>query len=454
MLTEKTVVSAIQDARKNGAERWLHESRGRGQGALSLKISSSGTASWYFRYALGRKNRYFPLGLYGEQPDRLTLASARICCSEKAARRKEIPDGDLHADERARIAAEAERKEQAALEQVAAATEAMLKSKFTLKALLDAYVEHLRRLGKTSADDVERLVKLHVYDAFPQYSTSPAKDLTRQQATEIFRKLVEAGKGRTAGKIRAFLHAAFELALGIEGDAAAPSNMIGFGIEFNPIAATKSLTQFNQVGHRHLSALEFGKFWSRLVPMDSAAADAAKVGVLGGGQRIAQLLRASKLEYDSDSDILTLFDGKGRRRVPRRYDVPLPPMAVAIVKKRLNLIPKDAEDQRIFGTTVPDTVGDVISEISAAMVKKEEAAARFTWTDIRRTIETLLVEKLRVSKDLRGQIQSHGLGGVQDRHYDRANYVRQIRPVLARWEEWIRNKGKSLAQPADSDRTA
>lgn len=450
MLTERAIVAAVQEAKKAGAERWLHESRGRGQGALSLKISASGTASWYYRYALNRKNRYFPLGLYGDQADRLTLAGARLRCNEAAARRQETSDGDLHSGERAKVAAERERRELEVSQQAVAAAEAERKEKFILRALMEAYVEHLRNAGKTSADDVERLVKLHVFEAFRSYSSAPARDLTRQQATEIFRKLVEAGKGRTAGKIRAYLHAAYELALGIEGDATAPSTMIGFGIEFNPIAATRALNQFNRVGHRHLAAPEFQAFWSRLSATEGTAADAAKVGVLGGGQRIAQLLRATKLDYDPDTGIVTLFDGKGRRRVPRRYDIPLPATAAAIVKKRLNLIPNDAADQRIFGSTVPDTVGDVVSEIAAAMVMHGEAVTSFGWTDLRRTVETLLVEKLRVSKDLRGQIQSHGLGGVQDRHYDRANYVRQIRPVLARWEAWIRSKGGAKEHPPSS----
>ncbi|MBB5542455.1 DUF4102 domain-containing protein [Paraburkholderia fungorum] len=443
MLTERTVAAAIQEARKTGEQRWVHESRGRGQGALSLKISATGTASWYFRYALDRKNRYFPLGLYGDQADRLTLASARIRCGEAAARRQEITDGDLHSDERARLIGEQERKDQEVRAKAAAEAEALLKVKFTLKALMDAYIGYLENAGKSSADDVRRLVTLHVYGAFPDYSSAPARDLTRQQATEIFRKLVEAGKGRTAGKVRAFLHAAYELALGIEGDAAAPSTMEGFEIEFNPIAATRSLTQFNRVGHRHLSTSEFRSFWTRLSEMDSAAADAARVGVLAGGQRIAQLLRGTSLDYDLDVDVLTLFDGKGRRRVPRRHDIPLPPTAAAIVRKRIGAISSEADDRRIFGTTVPDTVGDVVAEISAEMVKSKEAMAPFGWTDLRRTVETLLIEELRVSKDLRGQILSHGLGGVQDRHYDRANYIRQMRPVLVQWGTWIRKHCKS-----------
>ncbi|KAB0644192.1 tyrosine-type recombinase/integrase [Burkholderia latens] len=440
MLTERTIAAAIQEARRSEKVCWLHESRGRGQGALSLKISASGTAAWYYRYSVERRNKYFPLGAYGDQSDRLTLADARLQCSNAAAKRQSVAGGDLHANARAAVAAERIRKENESRVAAEAAAEALAKTKFTLQALMDAYISHLKGRGKPSAGDVKRMVTLHVYDAFPKYAMSPAKDLTREQATEIFRRLVEAGKGRTAGKVRTSLHAAFELALGIDGDAAAPATMTGFGIVFNPIAATKALNQFNRVGQRHLSSSEFHAFWRRLSQTDGLAAAAVRVAVLAGAQRIAQLLRAERPDYNCDTKILTLFDHKGRRQTPRRHDIPLPARAAAIVERCLSNIQNDAEDQRIFGTTVPDTVSDVISKISAAMIASREAVAGFGWTDIRRTVETLLIEELRVSKDLRSQILSHGLGGVQSRHYDRADYTRQIRPILARWEAWVISK--------------
>ncbi|HDR9486724.1 TPA: integrase arm-type DNA-binding domain-containing protein [Burkholderia aenigmatica] len=440
MLTERTIAAAVQDARRSRKVCWLHESRGRGQGALSLKIAASGTAAWYYRYSVERKNKYFPLGAYGDQSDRLTLADARVQCSNAAAKRQNAIDGDLHASEREKLAAEHRRKENESRAATDAAAEALARTKFTLKALMDAYISHLKGAGKPSAGDVRRMVTLHVYEAFPKYALSPAKDLTREQATEIFRRLVEVGKGRTAGKVRTSLHAAFELALGIDGDAAAPSTMTGFSIAFNPIAATKALNQFNRVGQRHLSTTEFRAFWSHLSQTEGLATAAVRVAVLAGAQRIAQLLRVKRPDYDCDAKILTLFDHKGRRQSPRRHDIPLPAGAIAIVEQCLSLIQNGAEDQRIFGTTVPDTVSDVISKISAAMIASGEAVAGFGWTDIRRTVETLLIEEFHVSKDLRSQILSHGLGGVQNRHYDRADYTRQIRPILARWDAWVIGK--------------
>src|SRR5690606_22396552 len=105
-----------------------------------------------------------------------------------------------------------------------------------------------------------------------------------------------------------------------------------------------------------------------------------------------------------------------------------------VVERRLAQV--DEDDRRLFGRTVPDTVGALVAEISAAMLAEKEVDVPFGWKDMRRTIETLLAQELRVSKDIRAQIQSHGLGGVQDRHYDRADYGDQIRASLIAWENW------------------
>jgi DNA replication protein DnaC len=47
----------------------------------------------------------------------------------------------------------------------------------------------------------------------------------------------------------------------------------------------------------------------------------------------------------------------------------------------------------------------------------------------RRTLETLLAAQ-GVSMEVRAQLQSHGLGGVQNRHYNRHNYMAEKRQAL------------------------
>jgi hypothetical protein len=65
-------------------------------------------------------------------------------------------------------------------------------------------------------------------------------------------------------------------------------------------------------------------------------------------------------------------------------------------------------------------------------VKEKEAREPFQLRDVRRTAETLLAG-LKVSSDVRAQVQSHGLGGVQQRHYDHHEYVLEKKQALEKW---------------------
>ena len=70
-----------------------------------------------------------------------------------------------------------------------------------------------------------------------------------------------------------------------------------------------------------------------------------------------------------------------------------------------------------------DTLSSAVTQISGGA---------YQLRDLRRTSETMLAA-LGISKDLRAQIQSHGLGGVQDRHYDRHDYMPEKCRALEKW---------------------
>lgn len=48
---------------------------------------------------------------------------------------------------------------------------------------------------------------------------------------------------------------------------------------------------------------------------------------------------------------------------------------------------------------------------------------------IRSGVETLLASA-RISSDIRGRLQSHGISGVQSRHYDGHDYLAEKRQAL------------------------
>ncbi len=77
-----------------------------------------------------------------------------------------------------------------------------------------------------------------------------------------------------------------------------------------------------------------------------------------------------------------------------------------------------------------ETVALLVTEITKAMQKAGELErGPFSMRHLRRTAETHMAA-LGISSDVRAQIQSDGLGGIQVRHYDRPDYMPEKRAAL------------------------
>jgi integrase len=251
---------------------------------------------------------------------------------------------------------------------------------------------------------------------------------------DLIGQVVEAGKGRTAAKLRSYLRAAYSLALRSKTDPAAPLILKTFGIVANPLASIAALSQFSRTRTRNLSAPELAAFLKRLDALPAGSQkDALELCLDLGGQRPTQLLRARPEDVDLPARLITLYDPKGARKEPRPHALPLTDKAAAILKRRLDDI-ADTVGVPLFSTDDrtqmrEETISALLREISADMVEGREAREPFQLRDLRRTIETLLAS-LGVSQGLRGQVLSHGLGGVQQRHYDRHEYALEKRATL------------------------
>ena len=78
----------------------------------------------------------------------------------------------------------------------------------------------------------------------------------------------------------------------------------------------------------------------------------------------------------------------------------------------------DAGETHIAATTLSNWAADVASDIPAFATKR-----------IRSGVETLLAS-VRVASEIRGRLQSHGISGVQSRHYDAYDYLDEKRQAL------------------------
>lgn len=452
-LTDLGIKAAIAEAKKT--KKVVTRADGyipRSHGALEFSVYGGAAPRWSWRYTRpdGTQPR-IKIGLYTaeskpEVADAFTLTEARTLVTTKFVPLYQDPatrDVIAHFErEAARAAAEKAAAEAAAAEAIReaqAATDAI--ERYTLKKLLAAYVAHLEKQGKQSAGDAENIFANHCTKGHPEFAAKPANAITSREIATMLRTLTEAGKGRTAAKLRSYLSAAYALAARAVLDPDAPAAFLPFNVEANPAQATPALSKYSRALERALADPELRAFWKALngAP-DSVARDALLLLLLLGGQRPAQLLRATVADVDTHAKVLRLHDPKGKRAQPRAHALPLTDAAMEVVERCI----ARAERQKsnwLFSThgkkhLRPETVTQVSADIAAELLKAPKSErvvkATFQLRDIRRTCETAMA-RMGISKDVRAQIQSHGLGGIQGRHYDKHTYMPEKTAALTAW---------------------
>lgn len=370
---------------------------------LCVRVAAAGAKSYVFRGKMSGSSLRITIG----STDSTSLDDARA----EARRLKNLIEKGIDPRELAREKAESK---------ASAAKSAEKRRTHTLSALCAAYADHLKAKGKQkSYRDVKSLFKVHVVDAWPDYAVTPANEITSHQIAAIIRKVREAGKGRTAGMLRNCITAAYNAARRAPFDSSMPSSMIEFEVSTNPAEVVPTIP-VNR-GSRVLSVLELKAYMAGLG--DDAAGQALRVALYSGGQRAAQLLRATPGDFDADTGTLRLWDTKGKRSLPREHLIPLGPKAVKIV---CALSAGKQDNDSLFGVQ-SQTIGNRVSELSA------KCSAPFDLRDIRRTVETQLAG-MGIHKDTRAQLLSHGISGVQAAHYDRHEYFNEKRSALIAWE--------------------
>ena len=156
------------------------------------------------------------------------------------------------------------------------------------------------------------------------------------------------------------------------------------------------------------------------------------------------MLRLTPRLVDVSGATLMLLDPKGRNRHanPRRHVLPIHGDLMPVIRRRLGQT--ECAESPLFSThgRVPlrkETVAALVEEIEKAMLAEGELErGPFSMRDLRRTAETHMAA-LGISSDVRAQIQSHGLGGIQVRHYDRHDYMPEKQAALALWAQRFRN---------------
>lgn len=440
MITPVGIKAALADAKKDGVDVYLSDDTGQRLGwRLMLRCLPSGTATWNFRYTYNRKRTAIPLGNLKS----LDLTSARRIASDYAEIYYVNNDvlGKLKAD---KLAAQLAIDEKQA-EINAGMAKLAQRDKYTLSRLMELYVAYLKKQNKhTSARDVASLSK-HL----SPLANKPAAEITKGDLVSIQRTLLDAGKGRTANKLRSFVRTAYALVLRADSDATAPAAALEFAtkgaVEFNPAALLAVAKGFNGTRDRVLTNNELFMLLDKSKSSDAVGL-AVRSTILLGGQRMAQLLRATV--DDVQDGFLFLLDPKGKREQPRKHPIPLEGMAGDIINEAIKLA-KLRGSKLLFSSTgkiklSASTVSTYITEVSAEFLESGISTTPFILATLRTTIETRLAG-MGISKDARAYLQSHGLSGVQTRHYDRHDYEQEKRHALRALHNLIETRGINTA---------
>ena len=410
--------------------QWATESNARGAGQLQARGLKNKHIAYYFRYTdVLHKQTRIPLG------SGLTLLEARRKAQTLS---RQLQEGCMPV-----IPVRGSRRKTA---------DHHTAQNTTFAALLQAYVEDLHRRNCTSASEVQNAFKRYIQQPWAELWNLPVNAITTDHILQMVRCVADQNKLRAADKLRCYIRAAYAAAIQARQHIDGLPAFIRLNINSNPARDIPPIRNNSHTKDRVLSLSELQTYWQHISQINTSVGALLRFHLLTGGQRIQQLARATTNDYDKDSQTLTLKDPKGRRHQPRLHTVPLLPQAKLAMEQMLlgnqsfdvqkNKTHHDTNTtylwtvtQGQYGacySTASKALKQVIEQIQRREAKKSAGGSfinSFTLGDIRRTIETRLAAA-GVSRETRAQLQSHGLSGVQVRHYDRHDYLHEKKEAL------------------------
>jgi integrase len=429
----------IRSAKTDGKHLWLSDGGARGAGRLCVRVHANGRKSFYYRYTGRDGNRVsLPLGEYHPKSEQggISLAEARRKAGDLARLHAEVTDVREHLEEKRREAvrarADAEEAEKRAIDEA---------NRGTLRMLLQAYIDHLKSEQRPSARDVETCLQRHVLNDRSALADRKAAGIKVKDFRDLIADIVEKGKVREADKLRSHLIAAYNLALAAGQSATAGRRFDGFDIEVNPAASVASLAKKRKTRRRYLNTEELAAYLNALDGLPIATRLALELALYLAGQRPTQLLRVRQSDVDLTCapPELVQYDPKGRRSEPREHLLPLVGRALEIVKELIKLNHGNTYllgSVRASGAVSVMTLSTAVTDISTALVKDEVIDNPFQQRDIRRTAETHL-SRMKFDEVTRAHLLSHGLGGVQNRHYNKYEYFDEKLAALKKWGRFL-----------------
>jgi integrase len=408
ILTDK----AIRSSKPRDSVYRLREVGG-GVKGFGITIAPAGSKTFFLGYTAPRSGERTQINL-GRYPA-TTLKDAR----QKAYEAREALNAGI--DPRDQV------RDQAIAQEA-------LNNRGTVSELFDAYVLDLELDEKRSAKEVKRIYVKHID---PIIGDKLVAAVTTDDVLDVLTPIVRRGSLVHADNVRAYLRAAFELGIHAKNISRWRGQIPEFGIEHNPVAATRRAVKRKPVGSRVLDWSEVMAVWSSdgLSPSSRLALQF----LLATGQRVEEVLRASWGEFDLNDNLWVIPEErrKNRNTSGEPHVVPLNPLHRKLIKaiKETNqsgewLFPHQNEQQ--------PRNADALCQATRRFCVKNKLKP-FAPRDCRRTFKTL-TGSIGIDLELRNRLQGHAMTDVGSIHYDRWSYLPQKRAGMDLWATTLENR--------------
>ncbi len=409
-MNDTKIQAIIRLAKQESKPKTLSESiGGRGTGSLVLKATPSG-GKFYITFKRSGKRQWTLIGSYPA----LSLKHARTKAQEWSA---------LHqSGENVKAQMVADRQKQ--------------QSRGTFAELLFAYCDSLDAKGAVSARDVRGRITRHVIKPFQQVASLKACQVTTDHIMEILNRMADNGITTTTNRLRDVLVAAFNWAMKRKIGQKANNN---FGITHNPAAAIERCEDWERVCKKTVPLATIYDLWHSLdinIPPTICP-------IMGGliqmmlllGQRPKQLLQCTWRDVDWQARTLRIENRKNKNQFI--HILPLTDRAIAVLKQLRKI---RTDDRLIFSRTAGKPIPTTSVTRELCIHLKAHSMEPFPAKYLRASWKTHTKEA-GLSNFIRDLIQTHSRSDISGKHYDDADYNKDIRKGLEAWEKYLFKQG-------------
>lgn len=306
----------------------------------------------------------------------------------------------------------------------------------TVEALFKGYVASMRAKGRASADEVERallLAKENAADALGR--ARPAAEVQPLDIVRYVAIFFKRGHRGAADKHRSYISSAYAWAIASTNDYTV-EHRLDWGITRNPAADVAKDPGATKTVDRNLVAADLRTLWDATLAQGGGFAEdtgACIRTIIACGQRVQETLRLDGADIDLEARIweMPAHKTKGKKRP---HTIPLPEVIIPTLEAQ---IAKHGD-----GLLFPGSEGEIMDHRSINhaldrwLDRDDVELDGFTPRDLRRTWKSR-AHDAGVDRFTRDLIQQHAKSDTGSKHYDRSDYVPQMRDGMAKWSSWL-----------------